>query len=558
MASAPRPRWIVLALAALILVAAVLFLPDQLARVVRERSLQVMEQAAGPQSRIAIGHVGIELLAGDITWSDLRIEHMSDSADTAWVQASTVLITGEVDRIAVQGLSIWKLLLAKRLDVRTLDVFGARLELITPASAQEVQQQQQAQNDLVRHVQLDSLRVDSSSFHWRSTLAESAQADLQRLTMRASGLRAELPRGNRPFTFTFSSASAELESLHAGFPPLYDLAINRVRLAHPDSVLQLNDITLSSRKGPHAYGKVLPYETDLTTFHSASIGLRGLDLAAWLNTGSLRARELRISGTDLQDYRDKTMPDAPFTDKPMPARLLRSLPFTVCLDSLVVEQLNVVYFEKDNITPDYGTVDFTGISAVAHGLCTLHPEEDPELHLVATATVFGNAPVHFDFRTAVFDSSDHFSVKARVGALPFRVFNAMTNELLLVRATAGTIGGIDYTFEANSNKGQGRVDIEYAGLKLRVAKRDGSEDKNVMASFLLNQLTRSQNQRSGGNFRHGDFTVDRVKEKQVFNYLWRGLRQGMLESVLPEAVKGAQQVVKDAKEATQAKPEGNP
>src|SRR5690606_6799101 len=122
MASTPRSRWIVLTLAALILVAAVLFVPDQLARAVRERSLHVMEQAAGPQSRIAIGHVGIELLAGDITWSDLRIEHLADSADTAWVHDRKVLITGEVDRIAVQGLSIWKLLLAKRLDVRTLAV----------------------------------------------------------------------------------------------------------------------------------------------------------------------------------------------------------------------------------------------------------------------------------------------------------------------------------------------------------------------------------------------------------------------------------------------------
>lgn len=555
MAFTPRSRWLVLTLGALLLVAAVFFLPDQLARAVRARSLQLMEQAAGPQSRIAIGHVGIELLAGDITWRDLRIEHLSDSTDTTWVRTRPVLITGEVDRIAVQGLSIWKLLLAKRLDVRTLAIAGARLELITPASAQEVQQPDTGK-DLVRQVRLDSLRVDSSSVQWSSTMADGAEAALQRLTIRASGLRAALPRGDQPFTFTFSSASAELDSLHAGLPPLYDLAISRARLAHPDSVLLLNDITLSSRKGPQDYGQVLPYETDLTTFHSASIGMRGLDLAAWLNSGSLRAGELRISGTDLQDYRDKTMRDAPFKDKPMPARLLRSLPFPVCLDSLVVEQLNVVYFEKDSNTPDYGSVDFTGISAVAHGLCTLHPEEDPELHLVATAKVFGNAPVHFDFRTAVFDSSDHFSVKARVGALPFRVFNAMTNELLLVRATAGTIGGIDYTFEANKNHGQGRVDMEYAGLKLRVAKRDGSQEKNVMGSFLLNQLTRSQNQRSGGNFRHGDFTVERVKEKQVFNYLWRGLRQGMLETVLPEVVKGAQQVVKDAKEVTQEKPEG--
>ena len=212
-----------------------------------------------------------------------------------------------------------------------------------------------------------------------------------------------------------------------------------------------------------------------------------------------------------------------------------------------MERLNVEYFEKDTITSEFGKVNFTNINSVAHGICTEHPEENPVMHLVATATIYGNAPVHFDFRTAVFDSSDHFSVKAKIGPLPFTVFNAMTNDLLLVRTTGGTIGGIDYTFEANDKRGHGRVDIEYANLKLSIAKRDGSRDKNVLKTFLANQVIRSKNLRDSGNFRHGDFTVERVQDKQIFNYMWRGLREGMMETALPGALKSAQGAMKDVK-----------
>ena len=129
----------------------------------------------------------------------------------------------------------------------------------------------------------------------------------------------------------------------------------------------------------------------------------------------------------------------------------------------------------------------------------------------------------------------------------------VVRDLLLIRTTAGTMGGIDYNLEANREKGSGRVDVEYANLKVRIAKRDGTREKNVFKSFLINQAIRSKNIRSDGNFRHGDFTVDRLKDRQIFNYMWRGLRQGMMETVLPQVLKDAQAALKTAKDVTKGK-----
>jgi hypothetical protein len=112
---------------------------------------------------------------------------------------------------------------------------------------------------------------------------------------------------------------------------------------------------------------------------------------------------------------------------------------------------------------------------------------------------------------------------------------------------------VDYTLEADNERGSGRVDVEYANLKIRIAKRDGSREKNVLKTFLVNQAIRSKNIRADGNFRHGDFTVERVKDRQIFNYLWRGLREGMMETVLPRSLKDAQSALKTVKAATKGK-----
>lgn len=538
-------RWIALAVLVLIVAAAALFGPDLLAHLIRERSERVFAEACGPRSRITIGKVQLALIPGDVTWTDLRIVQEIDSADTTWTYGRAILIAGVVDSIQVSGLSIWGLLVRKKIDMRSLRIAGPRIELLSSDRQDHAENEDEKDSkDLVHTIRMDSLMIANGTLAWRNVRSGRPGASTKGFDLKATGLSMVVPHANATFELKFTTATTVLDSTEAHFPPLYDLHVARLEMAHPDSLFLLHDISLTSRKGPQEYGAVVKYETDLITFHSDSIGFRGLDIGALLNQRSLQADMARISGTRIVDFRDKTVKDAPFKHKPMPARLLRELPFTICLDSLVVEHLDVEYNEKADVTNAFGQVTFTDINAVTKGICTLHPEEKPVMHLVATARIYETAPVRFDFRTPIFDSTDRFSVTASIGALPFSVFNAMTNDLLLVRTTAGHIGGINYSMEADDDQGRGRVDVEYADLKIRISKRDGSREKAGLKTLITNQLIRSKNLRDSGNFRHGDFTVARKKDRQIFNYLWIGLREGMTETVLPQVLKDVKSVVK--------------
>jgi hypothetical protein len=121
-------------------------------------------------------------------------------------------------------------------------------------------------------------------------------------------------------------------------------------------------------------------------------------------------------------------------------------------------------------------------------------------------------------------------------------FNRMTSDLMLARATAGTIGGIDMTMTADDDKATGRVDMEYDGLEVELIKQDGSGQARKFLTGLANQVVRKGNLRSDPGFRHGDFEVERRKDRQVFNYLWRGLREGMIATALPGVLESVRQV----------------
>ena len=82
----------------------------------------------------------------------------------------------------------------------------------------------------------------------------------------------------------------------------------------------------------------------------------------------------------------------------------------------------------------------------------------------------------------------------------------MTDDLLNVKAIAGTIGGMDLTFTGDDHTGSGRLDMEYAGLVVKIQSRDGERREKRVLSGVVNRILRDENLRSSDTFRHGDLT----------------------------------------------------
>ena len=317
-----------------------------------------------------------------------------------------------------------------------------------------------------------------------------------------------------------------------------------IDLAHDGHLLRMTDLNVTPRRGPQEYGALIREETDLFDVHLDTALVDGMDLMALINARSLTTTAIRLAGADLNIYRDKTLPDNAFKHKALPARLLRELSFGLCTDSLVVDRWNVHYHEKDTLSPDYGEVQFTEIHAVVKGLCTADTLQTDTVVVIATAKGYDQAHVDLQVRTVIADRSDRFTVNAMIAGLPFGVFNRMTGDLMLARATAGTIGGVDLTMTADDRRATGRVDMEYDGLALELLKQDGSGERRKFMSGLMNQIVHTRNLRSEPDFRHGDFTFERRRDRSIFNYLWSGLREGMIATVLPGVLDDARKLDK--------------
>ncbi len=512
-----------------------------LEREVLKRSEQILTTLGGPGSSVSFERVDIDPLKGNVQWSGLRITQPTAEPDSAMGDRA-MRVSGRVEEITVRGLSLWRLVFSKTLSMRSIAVVRPNIEVILMNDSSTA-----AQLGAVKLSSLnaDSLVLEGAVFRMHQT-GDSAELRIDTLDLQVEELRSRWGR-KKPFELRFASAQAQLLGIQATLPPLYDLHVAAVTLSDAGRTLQVTDARFKPRRGPQQYDKVIHFETDLFDAHLDTARMVGLDLGRLINDRSLILNTLRIAGVDLGVYRDKTMPDEPYKEKPMPARALRELGLPMCMDSLVVERWQVHYSEKNTLTPDFGQVAFSEINGLVTGLYTLDSASTDTVFLRATAKAYDEADIAVEVETVVGDTNDIFILRAKIQGFRFSEFNRMTADLLLARATAGTIGGVDFSMRAGRERAVGRVDMEYDNMKIELLKKDLSGKPRKFLSGLANLMVHERNLRSDPDFRHGDFTVDRLKDRAIFKYVWISLREGMIVTVLPgfaDDLRQAQQVNK--------------
>jgi hypothetical protein len=462
-----------------------------------------------------------------VVWTGLRIGQPAAEPDSA-MGSRAMRVSGRVGTIAVRGLSLWRLVFSGKLAMRSIAVIRPDIEVILMNDSTTAAQLGAVE---LSSLSADSVLLDHAVFRMHRT-GDSAELQVDTLDLQVLGLRSRWG-GKDPFALHFASATGQVLGIQATLPPLYDLHVAAVKLDEGGSTMRVTDARFKPRRGPQQYDKMVHFETDLFDAHLDTARLAGLDLVRLVKDHALVLKSLHLNGVDLNVYRDKTMPDEPYKEKAMPARALRELPLPICMDSLVVDRWQVHYSEKNTLTPDFGKVEFSEVKGVVTGLCTLDSARADTVFLRAAAKAYDEAFISVEAETVISDTNDTFILRAKVQGFRFSEFNRMTEDLLLARATAGTIGGVDFSMRAGRDRAVGRVDMEYDNMKIELLKTDGSGKPRRFLSGLANFVVHERNLRSAPDFRHGDYTIDRLQDRSIFKYVWMALREGMIVTVLP-------------------------
>ncbi len=527
-------RWpVVLLLVLAVLVGAFLLFKDRLA----DNALrQVAALAEKGGHRITFGAVQVSLLDQHIRLDDLNVVPLTDSTH----EDSTVRYTVHADRIDLRGVELLALLQRNVLHVGHIELHGPSVQhsfMARQAKASRPDSLQQPPPKANgKGLPLDVLRVDTlliadatgRSQDRSSTDPALAIGDLDLLV---TGIRLVADEQGRPVP-DVASVQLDLRQAETHLRPYYTLTLDSARIRIPQDTAILFGVRFTPDVAPKEYHKLVDHQVELYRAVVDTLLLSGFDLSARLRDGTVRAQELHVAGVAVDIHRDKTLPLGPVRPKPLLADRITRMRVPVQVDTVRVRRGSVTYHERLRPREEYGSIAFTHIAGVLTGFSNLPQPNAPDLHLAGSAHV-GHARAQVDIRMPMASAHTTVHVHVRLKGFPATDMNRMTDDLLHVTATQGTIHLVDLHMRGDNERATGTIDMQYQDLAMQL----GTEIKHAkLLTKVANMAVRSNNMPGTKGYRKGQFAVQKPENAGVFKYIWISLREGMMEVVLPEVL----------------------
>ena len=475
--------------------------------------------------------ITVALLRGD-----LRIAGLLLLPDPT-CQGAELSIEGRLDTLDVSGLSLLRLVFGGEivLDRLLVRADGLVVELRKDRAISNTQKEPEAR----------TVRVDRFDVHATSTRFVHRSDDTLSLAVRSVAVSGSNVHFNTGEDGPTSSRGCEqlllvLDSLVALTSTGYEAAFGRVALDQGTETFALHCLSIGPTQGLEQHSTTMRFEGDVYQARLDTLTGRGLDVELLLAEGVCSISGLSISYGDIGVLRDKTLPDGPDPIKPLLARVLRGLPLNSGVDTISLNGVDISYQERSTRSRGYARIPFNGVNATIIGARN-SDVDTARLTIAARCLAFESAPVELNFSSLINDTTDHFDVSARIGALPFSKLNQATGPLANIRATEGLMDSLVFHMHADDLSGYGTVRMTYEGLKLENGwRRDGDLMIDVKTA-LLNTLVRDRNHEKDGVTRPAKYTLTRLRNRSFFNYLWSGLREGVKAALLPETLSGQEQ-----------------
>lgn len=468
-----------------------------------------------------------------ITLAGLAVRPVHD-ADTSW-QGSRFSVTA--DRIDLLGVDLPALLFHRRLHVGRLEIEGPVIEhdfltgatTIDRASAPEKTFLEDAPMEVIR---VDTLRITRASGRSTDRSSKDQSLTVAQLDLLLTGIQVA-DVGDATPAVGLGSAQLALRGVQAHMEPFYRMELDSMVVLMPQDTAIIRGLRLKPTVTPARYHKEVDTQMELYAVEVDSIQLAGFDLAARLERGTLMAQTLHVNGIRVDIHRDKSIAVTEREHrKPMMAETIRSLRTPLALDSVVVHGGQLRYHERTARDSDYGTLTFSDLSATVTGLRNVDVAT-VILNVDGTARLWERGRVHLALRTAKGEGPATMQANAVLRDLPAHTLNRMTDDLLHVRATSGRIHWVELDMSGDDLRAKGTVRMHYEDLNVQV---NSTVRHSKLLSGMANLMIRGSNLPDTKRYRTGSFQVERPATRSVFNYLWLGLREGMMQVMLPPLV----------------------
>ncbi|MEG9327165.1 hypothetical protein V6B16_04395 [Salinimicrobium catena] len=422
--------------------------------------------------------------------------------------------------VSVLGISYWKYLTEGNL---VMDQIVVRSPEITINRKKE--KQQDSGKAFKKEILIRDFQATDGTFRLKNKDSTGNAIFFSFPELKLSQIKIDSASRGNMLPFKYESYSLKSDSLAVSMNPQHFIAAEEFSVQNgKTSISNFRIIPYYERD---EFDRQIPYEKDRIALTVNQITLDTLDFNFKNDTLHLYDPLLKVTGADLDIYRNKLLPDDERT-KTLFSQKIRNSPVKFDFEKIQVNNSKIRYEEKLNETGPPVKVFFTGIEGSVQDLqnINLNAEDFPRTTVDASALFMGETSLTLDWSFNVSNPNEKFLISGEFGTVPGELLNPMLKPSLGMEAE-GKLQSVYFTFTGNEEMATGDVRVSYDRFKINIMKDQGRKENKLLSAlanlFVDNDGLSEQRTHSV------EFTRD--KTKSFWNYVWKGLKKGVIDAL---------------------------
>jgi hypothetical protein len=450
-------------------------------------------------------------------------------------------IEAELPLLKIEGISFFKYIFFKTLNVRRIVIKGAHFKIFKSSEGGPVRKSGNIQKNIIT-LPLNLRSVLIKFCHFKNCSVSYVGSRNQKEAIKKFDLDFMLRNSKLDFHVLRTGHSIlKPETLELTFNKIrinlpdrfYSVTIEEMGVSAPLSKIWMHLAALNPRYPKYSFSRKLGYRTDRKSLKIKWAHFHGADVADLIEKSCFQAEQLSIRGVLWEFFRNKQVPRRTgIRPKKFPQRYLRDLKVNIRVEKVKISDGFIVYEERAEIADKTAKIFFSQVKMDLENITNIphYLSRRDDLPIRASSRFMGKTDFRVKMRLSILDRHDRFSFSGNMQSMNGSLINPILNNNA-IHLESGKINRLFFQANGNRYEIRGRMRMFYNELKISLLSRRKSYKKEKLVSFFINWIIQSNNPRRRKPLRTGNMYYQRKLPKSIFNLMWKSFLAGVKSSI---------------------------
>jgi hypothetical protein len=509
-----------------LLIAATTFFLLRIEDMAEKRLLDVINTELAPNAEIEFGDFSFSTFPAGLEIRDIKLVHITPFEEHTPEKSADAVKAFEISRLEFSGINLFRMLVTREWGLEDIIIEGLDFKLVPISDGRLADATPFRQPPPFR---IGKITVDDANFFiFRERESEEPSYEIHHIYSEIDNF--SVTDIEEPFHTYFDHLlfQSSLFQYHTSNGH-YSIGVDSVSVSSLEEYVWTGRGFVKPHLSANEMAGDIGYETDRFDVSFDEFTAQNFEVNRWLAENELVAQSLGIEKPSIDIHRDKSYPREERDERSLPIDYLKKLPFTVQIDSVWWKNGSLSYTEDFVNEGRKGNIYFNDTDLTITKVQNRSMDETIEARV--RARFMGIADISLEGSFSMNETSDH-TIAGSMSGFDLQELNASLEEWVFVRVRSGRLEQADFYFGANEERADGELRFIYSDLEIRFLDEGSLEEtrRRRLRSFIANRF-RIHSQNRIEDPRTGTIDFERDKERSAFNYWWKSIASGMLDSV---------------------------